>query len=103
MSIPLKVKGIRPSKYKSGEFATLLLYSSGKNNTKQLAYTFLICEIYLVKALRANLLIGNNIMSLEDFVIDIKENSVFIESCRVTVPINARQRRHFLMKKLLVC
>lgn len=101
MFILLKVRGIGAFKHKSKEFAPLLLYFLGKNNTRQLVYASLICKIQLIKDLKANLLIGNNIMSLKGFVIDIKERNVLIESCEVTVIIDTRQKRQFLIRKLL--
>lgn len=51
MSISLKVRGINASKPKSAEFVALLLYFPGKNNARQLVYTVLNCEIYLLKGL----------------------------------------------------
>lgn len=92
MSIPLKVRGIRALDHKSREFATLSLYFSSKNSIKQLIYAFLIYKIYLVKDLRANLLIRNDIISLEEFIIDVKRKSALIKSYKVTVSINAKQR-----------
>lgn len=93
MSTPLKVRGIRASKHKSREFAAISLYFPGKNNTGQLVYTSLTCEIHLVEDLKANLLIGNNIISPESFVIDVKGKNALIGSCGVTVPIDVKQRR----------
>lgn len=55
----------------------------------------------MVEDLRANLLIGNDIISPKSFVIDVKKRSILIESCRVTVPIDARQRGQFLTRRLL--
>ena len=101
MSTSLKVRGIGASKHESGEFAALSFYFPGKNNTGQLVHTSLTCEIHLVEDLKTNLLIGNNIMSLEGFVIDVKGKSVLIGSCGVTVPIDVRQRGQFLTRKLL--
>lgn len=101
MSTPLKVRRIRASKHESREFAALSLYFPGKNNTGQLVYASLTCEIHLVEDLKANLLIGNDIMSSEGFVIDVKGKSALIGSCGVTVPIDARQRGQFLTRKLL--
>lgn len=71
----LKVPGIKVLKHKSKEFAALLLYFPDKNNARQLVYTSLTCKIHLVKGLRANLLIRNNIMSPENFVLDVKRRS----------------------------
>lgn len=101
MSTPLKVGRIRASKHKSGEFAALSLYFPSKNNADQRVYASLTYKIHLVKGLRANLLIGNNIMSLKGFIIDVKRRSVFIESCGVSVPIDARQTGQFLIRRLL--
>lgn len=101
MSTFLKVRGIKAFKNKSGEFAALSLYFPGKNNTKQLVYISLTCVIHLVKGLRANLLIGNNIISSEGFVIDVKWRSILISTCGVTIPINTRQKEQFLIRRLL--
>ena len=101
MSTPLKIRGIVSSKHESGEFATLSLYFPGKNNAGQQVYAFLTCKIHLVKGLRANLLIGNDIISPEDFIIDVKKRSVLIGSCGVTVSIDSRQRGQFLIRRLL--
>ena len=97
----LKVRGISTSKHKSGEFVALFLYFLGKNNAGQQVYASLTCEIHLVKGLRANLLIGNDIMSSEGFIIDVKKRSALIENCRITVSIDARQRGQFLTRRLL--
>lgn len=101
MATSFKVRGIEVSKHKSGEFAALFLYFLGKNNMGHLVYAFLTCEIYLVEGHRANLLIGNNIMSLEGFFMDVKRRNVLIRGCGVTVPINTKQKEQFLIRKLL--
>ncbi len=102
MSTPLKVRGIGASKHKSWEFAALSLYFPEKNNAGQLVYASLTYEVHLVEDLRTNLLIENDIMSPEGFVIDVKGKKVFIGSCKVTIPINARQWGQFLARKLFI-
>lgn len=92
MSTLLKIKGIKASKHKSEKFAILLLYFPEKNNARQLVHTSLTCEIYLIKGLKRNLFISNNIMSPKSFVIDVKEKNALIQTCGVTVPINTKQR-----------
>lgn len=101
MSTSLKVRNISTYKHESAEFAALLLYFSGKNNARHLVYIALNCEIYLVKGLRANLLISNNILSLEGVVIDIGKRSILIGSCGVTIAINVKQQGQFLIKRVL--
>lgn len=88
MSTFLKVNIIEASKHKSGKFVALSIYFSSENNAKQLVYVSLTYEIHLVKSLKANLLIRNNIIFLKGFVIDVKEFSALIKSCKMIIPIN---------------
>lgn len=67
-----------------------------------LVYTLLRCKIHLVEGLKANVLIENDIMLSENFVIDIKKKTMLIGSCRVTVLISTRQRGQLFIKKLLI-
>lgn len=101
MSTPLKLGGIRVSRHKSEKFAALFLYFLGTNGAGKLVYALLRYEIHLVEGLRANLLIGNDIMLPKNFVINIEKKIMLIGSCGVTVPISARQRGQFFTKKLL--
>lgn len=64
-------------------------------------YASIKCELHLVDGLQANILVGNDILSPEGFVININKNRVFIGSYKVTIPINAKQRGRFLRRKLL--
>lgn len=101
MSTPLKVRGIGASKHESPEFATLFLYFPRKNNVGDLVYALLQYEIHLVEGLRANLLIGNDIMSSEVMVINLEKKTALIGACRVTINVNAKQWGQFLAKRLL--
>lgn len=101
MFSPLKFRGIGALKHESSEFVALVLYFLGKNGVGNLVYAALQCEIHLVKSLRVNLLIGNNIMSHEAMVMNLEMKTALIGACRVTININAKQRGQFLAKKLL--
>lgn len=90
MSISLKVRRIGTSKYDSAEFAILSLYFPDTHNAGQLVYALLKCKIYFIEGLQANLLVYNNILSLERIVINIGKKSILIRSCRVTIAINAK-------------
>lgn len=91
-SSPLKVRGIGASKYEFLKFVALALYFPGKNGVGDLVYTALQCEIHFIEGLHANLLIGNDIMSSEAMVIDLKKKTALIVACEVTININAKQR-----------
>lgn len=72
MSISLKITRIKASRHKFEEFIALFLYFPEKDGTEKLVYVLLRCKIHLVEDLRINLLLGNNIILSEKFVIDIK-------------------------------
>ena len=97
----MKVRDISASKHESLEFAALSLYFPGKNDVGNLVYASLQCEIHLVKGLRANLLIGNNIMSPKAMVINPKKKTALIGVCGVIIDVNTKQRGQFLAKRLL--
>ncbi len=101
MSTLLNVRGISTSKHKSAQFAALSFYYPGKDETGQRVYALIKCELHLVDGFRANILVENDILSPEGFVININKNRALIGSCGVTISINVKQRGQFLRKKLL--
>lgn len=90
MSTPLYIKEIRTSKYKSAQFTALFLSFPGENQAEQQVYASIKYELHLVNGLRANVLVGNNILSPEGFTINISNNCAIIGSCGVTIAINVR-------------
>lgn len=90
MSMLLKIRSIGVSKHKSSKFAVLSLYFSSRNNIRKLVYTLLQCEIHLVKGLRANLLIDNDIISPKAMIIDLRKKTALIGACEVTINVNAK-------------
>ncbi len=65
-----------------------------------MVYASIKCELYLVEGLRANILIGNNILAPEGFVINIGLGYAIVRSCGIKITIRARQRGQFLRRKL---
>lgn len=92
MSTLLKVRGIDASKHKFSEFVALSLFFPDKNAIRNLVYAALQCEIQLVEGLHANLFVGNNIMSPEAMVINLGKKTAIIDTCRVSINVNARQQ-----------
>lgn len=101
MSTPLKVREIGASKHESAQFAELSLFLPGENNKGQKVYTSFKCELHLVEGLRANMLIGNNILAPENFVLNIGLGHAVVRSCGVKITMKAKQRGQFLKRKLL--
>lgn len=92
MSTSFKVRGMGTSKHKSSEFATLSLSFPGRNVSRNLVYAALRGEIHLVKDLRANLLISNNIISPERIIINLEKKTALIGACKVIIDVNTKQR-----------
>ena len=68
--IPLTVRGIDASKYKTSEHMTILTYLPiTKDSRLILVYSYK--ELYLVDSLRWKILIDNNIIGLEGIVINL--------------------------------
>lgn len=101
ISTLLKIGGIGAFKPESAEFAILSLYFPSKNNVEQLLYASVRYKIHLVDGLHANLLIENDILSPEGFIINIGKKSALIGSCAITIPVNAKQQGQFLLRRLL--
>lgn len=100
MSTPLKVRGIRASKYKSTQFAELFFFLPGENNREQKVYASFKYKLHLIESLRANMLISNDIIASESFVLNIGLGHAVVGSCGVKITIKARQKGQFLRKKL---
>lgn len=97
----LKIRGIRVSKDEFAQFAELFFFLPGENNQRQKVYIFFKCKLHLVEGLRANMLIGNNILASESFVLNIGLGHAVVGSCGVKITIRARQKDQFLKRKHL--
>lgn len=92
ISTPLKVRRIKILRHKSEEFAALSLYFPENDYTRKLVYASVRCEIHLNEGLRVNLFIENDIISPENFVIDIHKKITLIGSYKVTILISTSQK-----------
>ena len=101
ISTPLKVRGIGALKHKSAQFVELFLFLSREDNKGQKIYAFIRRELHLVEGLRANILVDNDILAPESFVLNIGLGHTLVGSCGVKIAIRARQRGQFLRKRLL--
>lgn len=101
MTVLLKVRRIGSAKYDCDEFFSVPLYFLGRDKSKQLVYAQMDQELHLVDGLRANMLIGNNIIGLEQISINNAERTALVASCGVCIPISARQRLQPLIRKVL--
>lgn len=71
MATPLKVRGIGSPRYESDKFVFISLHFPDINLTNRLAYAHIYRELYIVEGLKANMLIGNNILPMERVIINL--------------------------------
>lgn len=81
MATLLKVRNIGSLKYESNEFVSISLYFSGIDLTNCPVYVHIHKKLYIVKKLKANLLVSNNILVIERVIIDLANKSAMISSC----------------------
>ena len=91
----MKVRGIGVLRHKSAQIVELSLFLLGKDNKREMVYASIKYELYLVKGLSTNILIGNNILTPEGFVLNIGLGYAVVESYDVKITIEARQRGQF--------
>ena len=102
MATPLKVRDIGASRHESDEFVSMSLYFPGVNSADRPAYAHVHRELHLADGLKANLLVGNNILATERVIIDLANKSAMISSCQVTISVPARPRGRPVQRKVLV-
>lgn len=101
MSTPLKVKGIGSLRHESDKFALMALFFMGNNTAGRVVFARIDCKLHLVDALKANMLIRNDIIGPEEISIDIAGQTAFISSCGIEISIDAKQRGHVVCQKVL--
>ena len=91
MSTPITVRGLGSNLHQTAEYAIVPLYFQGTDSegSKVLAMTS-PREIHLVDQLKANILIGMDIMVPEDIDIIVTRSIASIGSCKVEVPIEVK-------------
>lgn len=100
MATPLKVRGMGTSKHKTNKYILKTLYFPAISNKGQQVVACIHCELYFVNNLRANILIGNDIIGAKGITIDIAKEKAYIPGCQATISITARQHGQFIRKVL---
>ncbi len=90
MPVLLKVRSIGASKHKLKNFALTTIYIPGIDERGQEVYASISCKLHLVNGLKANMLVGNDVLYTEGFAINLSTFFALIHSCGVKIDINAR-------------
>ena len=87
MTTFITVRDFKVNKHQIDKYAIVLMYFEEKNKIDDTVKTVIIREIHLIKNLKINLLIENDILKFELIDISTSTNIVYIESCDVTISI----------------
>lgn len=90
MSTPLKIRGIRSSKYKSAQFEEVFLFLLGENMENRQVYTLFKYKLHLIEGLQVNILVGDNIFTLKGFILNFRISHVIVRSCEVIISIKTK-------------
>ena len=92
MTSSLRVKGLGSAMHDTDEYVLIPMYLPGVKTDGNKALACVTREIHLVNGLKANLLMGNDIMGPEEIVLDVSKNEARIGSCDITISISTRQQ-----------
>lgn len=101
MPIYLKIRDIGASKHKSEDFALTTIYIPSIDKKSHEVYASINCKLHLVDRLKANMLVDNDMLCIEEFTINLAISSALIRSCVVKININVRQHSEFLRHRAL--
>lgn len=87
--------------YETDEFVMILIYFLEKNKNEQSTLACIIQKIYLIDNFKVNMLIDNDIIKFENFVIDISKRTAIIESCEIITNLFIKQRKLFVKTNIL--
>lgn len=99
MVMPIMVQEIGTNKHITNEYAIVDVHFQGLQNGKP-AVAILQREIYLVKDLKANFLIENNILGPEKIRINFEKGEAHMNSSQVTIPLSIENKSTTIHKPI---
>ena len=89
MASPLQVRGLGTNRHESWEYAICDIHMPGTKDGQKVTSLFRR-EVHLVDNLKANMLLGNDIIGPEGFAIDMAKRHAVISSTGITIPLEVR-------------
>ena len=99
MTISIIVRELKVIKHTINKYACCFMYFAEKKDDRSI-FVEVIKEIHLMKNLKTNLLIENDVLNSELIDISTFTNSVFIESCEVIISICIKIRSFFQIRAI---
>lgn len=97
----LHVKSIGTAIHLSKNFIHIPFYFFGTNNNSKSVLAEIKQEVHLVEKLKIEMLVGNDILVLKRFILDLSNKETTISSCNTKIKILMKFRGQFISKKIL--
>lgn len=101
MPVLLKVRGIGISKNELKMFSLAILYFPSFDQLKVEIYICIRYKLQLIHRLKANMIINNDVLGIENFLINLGTSLAHICSWSVDVHISIKYPPHLLNQKVL--
>ena len=101
MITSLKVRSIDSITHEISEFVMISIYFLDTNKFEKSALANIIREIHLIDGLKINMLIENDILELEGFIIDVSKRTTTVNSCEIIIELFIKQRDFFVRRNIL--
>ena len=101
MDNPLHVRGIGTATHLSKDFIHVPFYFPGMDNNGKPVLAEIRREVHLIEGLKAKMLVGNDILVPEGFILDLSNKEATISSCDTKIQISMKPQGRFISKKVL--
>ena len=95
------VRDLKTNKHLTDKYAVVFIYFKKKVQQKNKIRTMITKEIHLINDLKINILLENDIFDFELFDISMSTNTIYIESCKITISINIITTHRFFQSKFV--
>ena len=100
MQIALKVKDIESTTHESIEFIHISIYFPDIAKNESAVFACITKEIHLINDLKAKMLVDNDFLGLEGFIIDIEDKSATIESCEINIALKIQLKGLYIRQTM---
>lgn len=101
MTIFLRIRDIESTIHETAKYVRISVYFSDKRDDKQIM-TCITRKIHLIDELKANILIDNDFLKLENFIINIKNRTAMISSCKIEIDLSIKQKELYVRRNVHV-
>ena len=100
MQTSLRVKGIESFTHEFIEYVCISVYFSGITKNEFSALAFITKEIHLIDDLKVKMLIENDLLRSEEFIINIEKKIFIIDSCDMNIALETQSKGSYIRKMI---